>query len=57
MTLLFNKAYDGESLYDLGRDVEEALLEEYNKRIALLPKDEHGLITGVITVSIIHEDW
>ncbi len=30
MITIFQKDYDGESLYDLDRDVSEALLEEYN---------------------------
>lgn len=54
MTTIFQKKYDGESLYDLDRDVSEAMMEEYNDIIGSLPVDENGFIAGEFTVTITH---
>lgn len=49
---IFKKEYDGESLYDLERDVVEALMEEYNSVIGEIPTDEHGFQQGTFEVTI-----
>ena len=50
---LFKKEYDGESLYDLGRDIAEAMMEEYNPLMEEIPVDEHGFANGTFEVSVI----
>lgn len=50
--LLFNKQYDGESLYDFDRDTSEAIMEEYNPLVAQIPTDEHGFQKGTFEVTI-----
>ena len=52
MTTLFKKDYDGESLYDLSRDIAEAIDETYNPVAASIPKDEHGFQQGIFHVTI-----
>lgn len=49
---IFNKEYDGESLYDLGRDISECMEEDYNPKIAKIPKDKWGILHGKFTVTI-----
>jgi hypothetical protein len=49
---LFRETYDGESLYDLDRDVAEALMEEYNPKMSQVSQDEHGLHKGSFIVTI-----
>ena len=50
--ILFEKEYDGESLYDLQRDVHEAFVEDFNPIMATLPKDKHNFTMGTFTVKI-----
>jgi hypothetical protein len=50
--MIFEKEYDYEALYDLGRDVSEAMNEEYNECMADLPVDGNGMITGTFKVTI-----
>jgi hypothetical protein len=45
--IIFDKVYYCESLYDLGRDIDEAIEESYE-----LPKDEEGFILGKFKVTI-----
>lgn len=52
MTTIFQKNYDGESLYDVYRDVIEAFEEAYNPTVAAIPKDEHGFQKGTFTVKV-----
>lgn len=52
MIKIFEKSYDGESLWDLGRDVEEAVSEEYNDKMKELPVDQHGFTAGMFKVTI-----
>ncbi len=53
MTLVvWQKDYDGESLYDLGRDIEEAFAEDYNPIVGEVPKDKYGLHQGTFTITI-----
>lgn len=49
---LFSKKYDGESIVDMPRDVEEALDEDYNPDVLDIPVDEHGFPTGCIKITI-----
>ena len=49
---IFKKEYDGESLYDLSRDIAEAIDETYNPAAAEIPKDEHGFQKGTFVVTI-----
>lgn len=50
--LIFKKEYDGESLYDLDRDVAEAVDETYNDAIKDIPTDEYGMHLGTFKVTI-----
>lgn len=54
--ILFDKTYDSESLYDLGRDIEEAIDEQYNPVMLNLPKDRHGFSPGSFEVTIVWEN-
>ena len=56
MKELFSKKYDGESLYDLQRDILEALDEVYNPRIKDIPKWDGGIQKGIFTVTITWEN-
>jgi hypothetical protein len=50
--IIFKKEYDDESLYDLGRDISEAVLEEYNPKMGDIPKNEDGWMQGTFKVTI-----
>lgn len=52
MIQLHLKSYDGESLYDLTRDVSEAIDADFNEEINKIPVDEHGIQKGTFVVSI-----
>ena len=49
---IFTKEYSDEELYDLERDVVEALQEEYNPIVGNIPRDKDGFRTGTFVVSI-----
>lgn len=49
---IFNKEYDGESLYDILQDVGEGINEDYNPTMCSIPVDMHGLQHGKFIVSI-----
>lgn len=49
---LLNKEYDGEGLYDVGRDVTEAFDAKFNKIVEQIPVDEYGFQRGIFTVSV-----
>lgn len=51
--IVFLKSYDGESLYDLSRDIDEAIDEVYNPIMKTIPVDEHGFQKGSFTVNIL----
>lgn len=53
MQIVFLKSYDGESLYDLSRDIDEAIDEVYNPIMKTIPVDEHGFQKGRFAVSIL----
>jgi hypothetical protein len=50
---LLDKAYDGESMVDVGRDVSEAFVEDFTPALKDLPKDEYGFIQGSFRVRIV----
>lgn len=50
--ILFKKEYDGESLYDLGRDIEEAIDGDYNALVHSIPQDPYGLQKGTFKVTV-----
>ena len=50
--IVFEKEYDGESLYDLNRDVSEAMDSDFNSTILCVPQDENGFMVGTFTVTI-----
>lgn len=50
--IIFKKEYDGESICDLGRDASEAIMEEYNPEIKIIPKDQYGIQRGTFKVTI-----
>lgn len=49
---IFKKDYDGESLYDMQRDVHEAFDSRFNPLAAQIPQDEFGFQEGTFTVTI-----
>lgn len=53
MKIVLLKSYDGESLYDLSRDIGEAIDEAYNPIMKTIPIDEHGFQKGRFAVSIL----
>lgn len=55
-TIILNKTYDYESLYDLSSDIGESLDEDYNSSLKDLPKDEYNYIKGKFIVTIIWEN-
>lgn len=50
--LIFEKDYDGESLYDLSRDIAEAFDGDYNSIVNEVPQDEYGFQAGTFTVTV-----
>lgn len=52
---VFNKEYDGESLYDVYRDVSEAFEVIYNPILNNIPQDECGIHKGTFKVVITWE--
>jgi hypothetical protein len=52
MSVIFKETYDGESLYDVSRDIAEAFDEDYNKAISSVPKDEYGFHKGNFTITV-----
>lgn len=49
---IFEKEYDGESVYDVDRDVSEAFQGDFNPIVKQIPRDEHGFQQGVFEVTI-----
>jgi len=52
MKEIFKKVYSDESLYSLGRDIEEAIDENYNPVMGIIAEDEDGFRQGIFTVTI-----
>jgi len=50
---IFEKEYDGESLYDLEHDVSECMCNDYNPLLKELPVDEWGFPKGNFVVTIV----
>jgi hypothetical protein len=50
--IILNKTYDGESIVDLDRDISEMFNEEFDPRIATIPKDEYNLMRGSFKVIV-----
>ena len=50
--IVFKKEYDGESLYDLGRDIAEAIDVTFNPIVEEIPQDEYGIQLGTFKVTI-----
>ncbi len=40
--IIFEKKYDGENLYDLGRDIHECFDKRFNPKVENIPVDEYG---------------
>jgi hypothetical protein len=55
---IFEKDYDGESLYDVQRDIIECFDGRFNPIVKDIPQDEHGFQMGTfrITVEWTNED-
>jgi hypothetical protein len=49
---IFEKDYDGESLYDLDRDISECLDSRYNPIVDKIPQDEYGFQLGTFKVRV-----
>lgn len=49
--IIFQQSYDGESLYDLERDMSEAVDPKYNPLVKYIPTDE-GIPQGIFRVII-----
>ena len=48
----FEKLYDGESIYDVQRDVIESFDARFNPMIKDVPQDEYGFQLGTFRVTI-----
>lgn len=48
----FEKDYDGESLYDLSRDIHEAFQDDFNPIMKQVPRDEYGFHQGTFRITI-----
>ena len=48
---IFKKEYDGESLYDIQRDVHEAFDSRFNPLAGQIPQEECGFPEGTFTVT------
>ena len=49
---VFEQEYDGESLYDLGRDIHEAVDSTFNPVVDKIPVDEYNIQLGTFRVTI-----
>jgi hypothetical protein len=54
--ILFKKEYDGESIYDVERDVFEAFQSDYNSLVHAIPMDDGGIMKGTFKVTIEWEE-
>ena len=53
---LFKKSYDAEGLYDLERDISEALNGQYNIAMEVLPTNDQGFTRGSFEVTVVWRD-
>ena len=53
-TIIFEQEYSDEDLYDIERDVTEAIDETFNEKLkSVLPeRDKHGFVSGTFKVKI-----
>lgn len=54
--ILFKKEYDGESIYDVERDVFEAFQSDHNALVHAIPMDDGGIMKGTFKVTIEWEE-
>jgi hypothetical protein len=52
MKIIFEKEYDGESIYDVQRDIVEAFDSKFNPLVIDIPQDEYGFQKGTFKVKI-----
>lgn len=50
--LIFEKEYDGESLIDIERDLEEAFNPRFNPLVNYVPVDQYGFHKGTFKMII-----
>ena len=50
--ILHQKDYDGESLYDLSRDIHECFNSDFNPPALEIPQDEYGFHKGTFRVTV-----
>ena len=55
--IIFEKRYNGESLYDLERDISDAIDPDYNEIVKKIPVDNYGFQGGIFKVTIEWEEW
>lgn len=56
MKTIFEKSYSKDELYDVERDVSEALQVMFNPAIEELPTDAYGFTSGIFTITITWEE-
>ena len=49
---IFKRSYDGESLYDLERDISESVMPDFNPKVKDIPLNEWDMLSGEFTVTI-----
>ena len=49
---LFKKIYDGESIVDISRDIDEAFNPNFNTLAKNIPQDKYGIQLGEFVVTI-----
>ena len=54
--IIFDKDYSGESLNDLGRDIDEAFDPMFNPIVRSLVTDENGFVSGSFKVVVYYQD-
>lgn len=54
--VLLDSYYDGNSLNDITRDVEESLDSDMSLLMAKIPQDEYGFMKGTLRVTIEWKD-
>jgi hypothetical protein len=50
--ILLQKTYDGESIVDVSRDVDEAFDADFTPQVKDIPQDEHGFQKGTFKVTV-----
>lgn len=50
--IVFDNDYDGESIVDMPRDIEEAFNSDFNSIILGIPVDEYNFMKGSFNVKI-----